>query len=235
MSSLEALIASSGEQNLLEQLSFDLPAASSAIVDRKTLVRSYPTSASTISPTGNRTCRLRLGGDGWCDTSSVRLVYTLTNTDASKPLSPASGPWCPISLLRESSSGVETCNIPSYNRFHELHGFRLTSQENKFTEAMYGWGGSWSGGAHPTQGVILPNASIQVSFKPLTTIFTSGKIIPCRWMPTELEITAAPASEWCNLTVTLPGAGSPVDASQSYTISSIQLLYSSISLDEAVS
>lgn len=115
MSSLEALIASSGEQNLLESLSFDLPQASTAIVDRKTLVRCFPTSASTISPTGNRTVRLRLGGDGWCDTSSVRVVYTLTNTDGTKPLSPAVMAHGCVSLLRESSSGVETCNIPAYN------------------------------------------------------------------------------------------------------------------------
>ena len=100
MSSLEALIAAGGEAPLQDSLSFTLPQASSAIVDRRTICRAYPTSASTITPTGSKTCRIRLGGDGFVDSGSVRLCYTLTNTDATivnqvltpNPMSPAVGP-----------------------------------------------------------------------------------------------------------------------------------------------
>ena len=79
MSGLESLIAAGGEAPLLESLSYEIPAQSSAVVQRKQHVRAYPTSASTLSPTGVRTVRIRLGGNDWFDPQSLRLVYTIQN------------------------------------------------------------------------------------------------------------------------------------------------------------
>jgi len=77
MSALESLIATSGEAPMMDSLDFSLPPATSAVVDRRQHVRAYPTSASTLTPTGTRTVRIRLGGDDFCDASSIRLQYTI--------------------------------------------------------------------------------------------------------------------------------------------------------------
>ena len=92
MSALESLIATSGEAPLLDTLDFSLPPASTAVTDRRQHVRAYPTSASTLSPTGTRTCRIRLGGDDFIDPHSVRLQYTIVNGHAENPLNAFCGP-----------------------------------------------------------------------------------------------------------------------------------------------
>ena len=242
MSSLEALIASAGEGPLQDSLSYTLPQASSAIIDRKTICRAYPTSASTVGPSGTKTVRIRLGGDGFVDSSSVRLCYQLTNTDATmvngvltpNPLSPAVGPHGVWSQVRELSNGVEVTSLPNFNRMYQLHGLNLGSLENQYQEAAFGWGGGWNGTSRPTQGVIIGNTSVQVSHKLTTTLLSSGRILPIRWMPCELELTAAPASDWLNTTVILAGGTNAVPCSTSYTISNIMLTYDSVQLDEAV-
>jgi hypothetical protein len=78
MSSLESLISTAGEAPLLDSLSFVLPPASTSVVDRRQHVRAYPTSASTLSPTGTRTCRIRLGGDDFVDSSTIRTLMGRT-------------------------------------------------------------------------------------------------------------------------------------------------------------
>ena len=112
MSALESMIAVSGEAPLLDSLDFSLPPASTAVTDRRQHVRAYPTSASTLSPTGTRTVRIRLGGDDFIDPHSVRLQYTIVNEVADKPLTPVSGPWGMWGQLYERSNGVELTNIP---------------------------------------------------------------------------------------------------------------------------
>ena len=137
MSALESLIAAGGEANLLESLSYDLPPASTAVVDRKQNCRAYPTSASTLVPNGTKTCRIRLGGNDFVDPSTIRLMYTLTNTHATAPLCPTVGPWGPFGLMRLLSNGCEVDNIPAYNRFHELHAWRLLTMEQQASESVY--------------------------------------------------------------------------------------------------
>jgi hypothetical protein len=231
MSALESLIAAGGEANLLESLSFDLPPASTAIVDRKQGCRAFPTSASTLVPNGTKTCRIRLGGNDFVDPSTIRIMYTLTNTDGSKILCPAVGPWGPFGLVRLLSNGTEIDNIPSYHRFHELHGWRLLTTEQQAAEAVYGWHSAANGTPHPTPGQLPASASITCSFKPLLSILTAGKMLPLRYAPLELELTLAAATDWLNANNYAP---TPATASTSYSISNIQLYYDSVMLDEAV-
>jgi hypothetical protein len=106
-------------------------------------------------------------------------MYTLTNTDASKILCPNVGPWGPFGLVRLLSNGYETDNLPAYNRFHELHGWRLLTMEQQAAEAAYGWHSAWNG-PHPTSGQIAATASVTVSFKPLLSLMTAGKFLPLR-------------------------------------------------------
>ena len=79
---------------MLDTLDCTLPAASTAVVDRRQHVRAYPTSASTLSPTQTRTVRLRLGGDDFVDASSIRLQYTINNTDGARALLGVPGLRC---------------------------------------------------------------------------------------------------------------------------------------------
>ena len=110
--------------------------------------------------------------------------------------------------------------------------------EQQAAEGVYGWASAWptqtvaGNTPHPNQGFLSPGASLTVSFKPLLSIFTSGKAIPCRYLATELECTLCPATEWTNANdYTAPN---PAPASRDYTIGNIQLMYDSLVLDEAV-
>ena len=119
MSALESLIATSGEAPLLDSLDFSLPPSSTAVVDRRQHVKAYPTSASTLTPTGTRTFRIRLGGDDFIDPASIRLQYTVRNLDGTNAMAPLTGPWGMWSQVYLRSGGVELDNIPQYGRFHQ--------------------------------------------------------------------------------------------------------------------
>ena len=85
MSALESMIASNphGEAPIHPSLLYELPAPSTAVVDRKQSVRAYPSSASSLSLNGTRTVRIRLGGEGYVDPSSVRLMFRIENQEFS--------------------------------------------------------------------------------------------------------------------------------------------------------
>ena len=137
MSALESLIAVSGEAPQLDTLDFSLPPANTAVVDRRQHVRAYPTSASTLSPTGTRTVRIRLGGDDFVDASSVRLQYTIRETanNSGKKLVPFCGPWGAWSQVYLRSNGVELDHIPQYGRFHQQYGWNQLGMLEQFGEA----------------------------------------------------------------------------------------------------
>ena len=231
MSSLESLIAVAGEAPLIDSLDFTLPPASTSVVDRRQAVRAYPTSASTLTPTGTRTVRIRLGGDDFVDASSIRLVYTINETKGSTgPLTPVSGPWGMWSQVYLRSNGVELDNISYYGRFHQQFGFNQLSMLEQFGEAgICGMSGSWNAAANPGNqpalGTIAANGSYTVMHKMHLSLFSSGKLLPTRYAPLELEMTLGAAADWLNTT------GS---RSSAYSISNIQLLYDSYILDESV-
>jgi hypothetical protein len=109
--------------------------------------------------------------------------------------------------------------------------------EQQASEACFGWASAWPDqrvagyGPHPNQGYLAPGASLTVSFKPLLSVFTSGKAIPFRYMPLDWEGTLCPAGDWTNVN----DYANPVAvASRTYAISDIQFIYDSLVLDEAV-
>ena len=189
MSALESLIATSGEAPLLDALDFSLPPSSTAVVDRRQHVKAYPTSASSPTPAGTRTVRIRLGGDDFIDPSSIRLQYTVRNLDGTNPMSPQTGPWGMWSQVYLRSGGVELDNIPQYGRFHHQYGWNHLSQLEQFGEAgISGFAGSWATGNvqsnSPEFGGINANGSYTVMHKLLLSIFRPrncflGAI--CRW------------------------------------------------------
>ena len=228
MSSLESLIATSGESPMPDALSFTLPPASTSCVDRKQHVRAYTTTASALSPTGAKTFRIRLGGDEMVDSSSVRLMYTLVNNHATKPLVPLCGPWGPWGQVYLRSAGVELDNIPLFNRFYQQFFWNHLSQTAQYSEAsISGFGGSWlQSNNSPNMGTIPGAGSVTVMHRLPLSLFLSGKMLPTRYCPLEVEGTLTnAAANWLNTADT---------NSQEYTIQNIQLLMDTVMLDEAV-
>ena len=197
MSQLESVIASSGESPLIDSLDFSLPPASTSIVDRRQHVRAYPTSASSLSVNGTRTVRIRLGGDEFVDPQSIRLQFTIVNGDATRRLVTIGGPWCFWQQVYLRSGGCELDNIPQYGRFHQQYMFNQLSMQEQYGEAaITGLHGSWdsSGGAgvnptnRPKVGAIEAGGSYTVMHKLGLNVMNSGKLIPARYMPLELEL-----------------------------------------------
>ena len=229
MTTLESMIAVAGEAPLADSLDFSLPPASTSVVDRRQHVRAYPTSASTLTPTTTRTVRIRLGGDEFINPNSVRLQYTIVNNHATNQLNPASGPWGMWGQVYERSGGVEISNIPNYGRFHQQFGWNHLSMEEQFGEAgLCGMGGSWGNGSqnNPELGVILGRASYTVMHRLHTTLLTTSKLLPTRYMPLEYELSLnSNVSDWL---VTTAGFSS------AFSVQSIQLIYDAYILDESV-
>jgi hypothetical protein len=233
MSALESMISAGGEAPMLDSLDFTLPPSSTAVTDRRQHVRAYPTSASTLSPTGVRTLRIRLGGDDFVDAQSVRIMYTINETGGSHPLSPVTGPWGQISQIYLRSNGVELDNIPCYGRFHQQYGWNQMSMLEQFGEAgICGMGGSYADGStsawtnNPQMGTIQASQSYTVIHKLHLSLFNSGKLLPTRYAPLEIELTTTSnPGDWL-----LTGG----TYSSSYTISNVQLMFDTYTLDEAV-
>ena len=120
-----------GEAPIHPSLSFELPAPSTAVVERKQHCRAYPSSASSLSLAGVRTVRLRLGGEDFIDPSSLRLQFTILNKEG-KWMRPYTGPWGVWGQVYCRSNGVELDNIPYYGRFHQQYGWNHLTREEQF-------------------------------------------------------------------------------------------------------
>ena len=201
MSQLESLIASSGESPLIDSLDFSLPPASTSITDRRQHARAYPTSASSLSPTGTRVVRLRLGGDDFIDPQSVRLQFAIVNHDTTLTMRTTGGPWCFWSQVYLRSGGVELDNIPQYGRFHNQFLWNQLSMQEQYGEAgITGLHGSWENDPdgvppsnRPSVGGITANTSDTVMCKLGLSVLNSGRLIPTRYMPLELELHLNPS------------------------------------------
>ena len=94
---------------------------------------------------------------------------------------------------------------------------------------MSGFGGSWSTGNvqsnTPDYGGIDANRAYTVLHKMCLSMFSSGKLLPTRYMPLELE---------CTLNTTVSDWLSTAGNSTNFSIENIQLLYDAYALDEAV-
>jgi len=194
MSALESMIASAlgGEAPMLQALSYELPAPSTAIVDRKQHVRAYPSSASSLSSTGTKTCRIRTGGEDFVDGSSLRVQYTITNLTADKYVRPVTGPWALWQQVYCRSAGTELDNIGHYGRWHNQHGWLHLDRESQ-------WGSAGIEGFHvskptaknpfkPEVGQLGGNASITVMHRLHLSLISSGKLLPVEYAPLEIEL-----------------------------------------------
>ena len=238
MSSLDALISVAGEAPMLNSLDYRLMPSSTAVVARKQHCRAYPTSASTLTPAQNRTFRIRLGGDSYVDPQSIRLQYQIRETSgvANATLQPLTGAYGMWSQLYLRSGGTELQNTPQYGRFHAQYGFNQLSFAEQWGEAsITDLGGSavapgaFAAGAQylqPRWGTV-PNAGIvTVMHKVHCALFDNYHFLPTKYCPLELEMSLNPTTtDWL---------GQGVNASQSFEVSNIQLLFDVVELDAAV-
>ena len=89
-------MANSAEDYLIDSFQFKIPLGASYVTDRRTV--SYFTAGSNVntSNSGTKVIRLNLTSEsGWLDPGTVRLHYTLVNTDptANVKLRKIGGPW----------------------------------------------------------------------------------------------------------------------------------------------
>ena len=207
-------------------LAYELPAPNTAVVDRKQHCRAYPSSASSLSLTGTRTVRIRLGGEDFVDPSSVRLQYTINNR-VNQWMRPFTGPWGVWGQVYLRSNGVELDNIQHYNRFHTQYGFNHLSREEQFgvgAEGMHTGAGNIY--AKPTVGEINGNASFTCMHRLRLSLLSAGKLLPVKRCPLEIELSLLnDVNDWLNPANT---------GSQAFDLSDIQLLYDAYTLDEAV-
>ena len=88
-------MANSVEDYLIEGLSFKLQPGASYVTDRRS-VNFYAAGSNVYtSDSGARVIRINLTGDGWLDPATVRVAFTLVNTDATVGhiLRPLTGGW----------------------------------------------------------------------------------------------------------------------------------------------
>ena len=137
-------MADSAEDYLIESLQFKIPPGASYVTDRHTV--SYFTAGSNIytSNGGAHVIRVNLTGDGWLDPGSIRLHYTLGNTDstATNSLRTIGGPWSFFRRVRCLTGGVLVDVCDYYNRVHEMM-HTLSTNNNRANDAVEGFGYRW--------------------------------------------------------------------------------------------
>jgi hypothetical protein len=208
-----------------------LSAPSAAVVDRKQHVRFYPSSASSLSLTGTKTFRIRIGGEDFIDPSSIRLQYTIQADDGLKSVQPLTGPWGCWSQIYRRSNGTELDNIPNYNRFHQQFGWNhLTRAEQFGSVGVEGF----HMGAQTTNNDFKPKVGLFVT--PVTvmhrlhlSLLNSGKLLPVKYAPLEIELSMVN-----DLNDFLQAASVGGNGAQSFVISDVQILMDCYVLDEAI-
>ena len=87
MSGLEGQLSSTQEA-LLSSLGFKLGDSANYVTRRRMGTIFYPSGASTFTQQGVRVARFQITSQDWLDMSSLRVQFTLKNTDSSLPLYP---------------------------------------------------------------------------------------------------------------------------------------------------
>ena len=188
-------VAASSEDQLIDGLSFKLGNSASYITDRKS-VTFWP-SGSNIYKTssGTKVIKFQLNSDGWCDPSTVRVMFNLVNNDAdaAKMLRTLQGPHSFFRRLRISAGGALLEDISDYNKVHHMFEV-LTSVHNRDNDDIEGFGHRSDtvapGVAHSTTTLpgIAGGSSQTVGFKLCSGVFSQPKLIPLKYCPLMIEL-----------------------------------------------
>ena len=125
------------------------------------------------------------------------------------------------------SGGVELDNIPYYNRFHQQYGWNHLTQQEQFGQvAIEGMHVTSASSGQPVPGTLAATKSFTCMHKLHLSLLSSGKLLPTRYAPIEIELSLiSTASDWLD---------TDSANSTSFSISDVQLIYDSYTLDESV-
>ena len=211
--------ANAVEDFLIEGLSFKLSPGASYVTNRRS-VSYFPSGSDTYSPSsGVKVIKLKLNGSDWLDPSTVKLMYTLNNKDATNDLTILDGPHSFFRRMRLICGGQIVEDIDDYNRVHQLMTV-LTSSEVRKNDAIEG-STPWDYGTAET---ILHsgNDNRKLGFKLLSGLLNQGKYLPIRYCPLEIELELINA------------AGEAQHGSTNWNISDVQLKCDLCTLDNAL-
>ena len=194
------------EDEMINSLSFKIDPTANYVTDRKSVT--YQAQGSDIYTPGNSVVKFVLTGTGqYLDVSTVRFVYTLTNTDgaANHNLYPLSGPWSFFRRCRiySGAGGAPIEDIDYANKVHEMLSLLTSKHARDNDTGVEGFGDNWcsdrvynsryAADANPAnfkarfRTSIAPGETKTVSFKPMFGILNQPKFIPLQWLPLTLE------------------------------------------------
>ena len=133
-------IANGIEDKLIDGLSFKMNPGASYVTDRRS-VTYHPQGSNIYKPgSGTKLIRILLTGDNWLDPSTLRIMFTVNNDDATatKELRVLSGPWSFFRRMRILCPGQLVEDIDQYNRIHEMMSVLVAvdSRNNDAAEAF---------------------------------------------------------------------------------------------------
>ena len=198
------------EDKLIDGLSFKLNPGASYVTDRRS-VTYHPQGSNIYKPVaGTKLIRILLTGDNWLDPSTLRIMFTLNNDEASgsaKRLRPLSGPHSFFRRMRILAAGQLVEDIDNYNRIHEMMHL-LVAKDSRDNDAAEAFGQTWDVHEWRTGQLtaenysgIAANSSLQVLFTPLSGLLNQNKMLPIRYAPITIELELVDTFEEPVLTV----------------------------------
>ena len=132
------------EDEMISSLSFKIDPTANYVTDRKSVT--YQAQGSNIYTAGSSVVKFSLTGTGqYLDPSTVRFVYTLTNTDGAvnHDLYPLSGPWAFFRRIRIYSGTALIEDIDYANKVHEMFSLLTSKHARDNDTGVEGFGDNW--------------------------------------------------------------------------------------------
>ena len=232
-------IANSSEDQLIDGLSFKLGNSASYITDRKS-VTFWP-SGSNIYKTssGTKVIKFQLNSDGWCDPSTVRIMFNLVNNgDSVERLRPLQGAYSFFRRLRVSANGALLEDF-DYNRTHQMFE-SLTSVHNRDNDDIEGFGyrsdtvGPDVAHTVDTLPGIAGGSYQTVGFKLLSGILNQPKMLPLKYMPLTIELELVNDKDDPVVTPGVDAVFTTANTSNDWQIENVQLKCDIVTLDNSL-
>ena len=173
--------ANSTDDYLIEGLSFKLGQGASYVTNRRSVSFS-PSGSNEYGPsTGTKVIKIRLNGTDWLGPSTVKVMFTLKNTDAANDLKFLSGPHAFFRRMRIVCGGRVIEDMDDYNRTCEMFNI-LQSPAVRGNDEIEGTGRC--DGPNPE---ILGNsgATRTIGMKLCSGLLNQTKMLPLRYCPME--------------------------------------------------
>ena len=176
--------ANSTDDYLIDGLSFQLPKGASYVTNRRSFSFS-PSGSDTYGPTsGTKVIKIRLNGTDWLDPSTVKIMFTFKNTDATNDLKFLSGPHAFFRRMCIVCGGQIVEDIDDYNRVCEMFNI-LQSKNVRANDEIEGTG-RWDGENSEILG--SGGATRRIGMKSCSGLLNQSKMLPLRYCPIEIEL-----------------------------------------------